>query len=421
VEPLTLQLSRKCQAPERSASAAQVPPESLQNGCSNEVTLEALINLGITDTAEQISILGYDPRARAPPQPPAPADRRDEVTVEQLIAIGVTDAEEQARILGSAMAAGASDRPVSNPQQPPPSPAAPVAAPQVPASDGTSPKEKGKSQKMKVLGRAEVDMTKPFGCGSFKNAYIGVFEGTKIVILAHRAGGTAGNADLLQEIDILQRLPHHPHITKYLGNFVYGDGGICLAMELCRFGGLDEWLIRHKGKITEIQRSSINRQVCASMIAVAAKGIIHRDLAAHNVLVSGEDPLLVKLTDFGRSIVKTKPLPESKKEILAIRWAAPEILQAAASWTAPWTEKSDVWAFGVTCWQVYAGGEVPYTLFMADQAITQRVIGGGTPPQPNGCPASVFAVLQRCWAFQAEGRPTFAELEPALAAASNQK
>ena len=45
------------------------------------------------------------------------------------------------------------------------------------------------------------------------------------------------------------------------------------------------------------------------------------------------------------------------KEVLAVRWAAPEVLVAPSAWAAPWSEKSDVWAFGVCGWQVFCDGE----------------------------------------------------------------
>jgi hypothetical protein len=39
-----------------------------------------------------------------------------------------------------------------------------------------------------------------------------------------------------------------------------------------------------------------------------------------------------------------------------VRWASPEILAASAAWAAPWSEKSDVWSFGCTVWQVFSFG-----------------------------------------------------------------
>jgi hypothetical protein len=36
------------------------------------------------------------------------------------------------------------------------------------------------------LGSASVDMTTPFACGSFKNAYVGTMNGIKICVLRHR-------------------------------------------------------------------------------------------------------------------------------------------------------------------------------------------------------------------------------------------
>jgi serine/threonine protein kinase len=121
-----------------------------------------------------------------------------------------------------------------------------------------------------------------------------------------------------------------------------------------------------KSHAHELNRRSIVQQICGAMVAVASKGVVHRDLAAHNVLVFNDNPIHVKLTDFGMSVDDTSRVGvgsaanrhESVSHVIAVRWASPEILAARGAWEAPWSEKSDVWSFGVTVWQVYAHGEV---------------------------------------------------------------
>ena len=52
-------------------------------------------------------------------------------------------------------------------------------------------------------------------------------------------------------------------------------------------------------KASERLRRTIVHQICCAMEAVALAGVVHRDLAAHNVLVFSEAPICVKITDFG--------------------------------------------------------------------------------------------------------------------------
>mmetsp|Transcript_29623 Transcript_29623/g.60790 ORF Transcript_29623/g.60790 Transcript_29623/m.60790 type:complete len:94 (+) Transcript_29623:56-337(+) len=78
---------------------------------------------------------------------------------------------------------------------------------------------------------------------------------------------------------------------------------------------------------------------------------------------------------------------------------------------APWSEKSDIWAYAVTVWQVYANGEVPYTLAMSDEAVRKRVLARNTLPTPLLLDdAVVKAALLHCMAIEPTARPTFAML-----------
>ena len=104
-------------------------------------------------------------------------------------------------------------------------------------------------------------------------------------------------------------------------------------------------------------------QVCGALLAVAAAGVVHRDVAARNVLVAAlppAAPLSVKLADFGLAIDLDIAAAAAggggaghrvsgEVGTVATRWAAPEGLERGV-----WTEASDVWSFGVLMWEVNA-------------------------------------------------------------------
>ncbi len=102
------------------------------------------------------------------------------------------------------------------------------------------------------------------------------------------------------------------------------------------------------------------------MTVVANVGLVHRDLAARNVLLYSVSPPVVRLADFGLSLLFPAPAPRSavvrealadedvlddegrqEREVVPVRWAPPEALEAGA-----WGEASNVWAFGVLLWEV---------------------------------------------------------------------
>ncbi|KAJ1486689.1 kinase-like domain-containing protein [Baffinella frigidus] len=311
---------------------------------------------------------------------------------EQLAAIGVVDPAEQAKLLGrtspqpngatrqGSFASNAGGGGGEKRRDPPPYEAAAshrpyhagqgsqaAAAPRPAASPGgSSLLTMYVHLEQAAFSSATVNMKHIIACGSFKNAYMGKMGETPICVLRHRGKGADAQVEAAKEIKILQTLPTHPNIVRCYGTFRYGKGEEpCIALELCERGLLSDWLsskVQSGPVATPAQRFVVISQICAGMAVVANAGIVHRDLAAHNVLIACETPLVVKLTDFGMAIrlgePRSAPIGDgSTNEVLAVRWAAPEILEAPSAWQAPWSEKSDVWAFGVCAWQVYADGE----------------------------------------------------------------
>ena len=114
--------------------------------------------------------------------------------------------------------------------------------------------------------------------------------------------------------------------------------------------------------------------------------------------------LCEKVTDFGLTINRYgEKYLYTEGEVLPIRWAAPEAVKKAK-----FSEKSDVWAFGITAFEIFTQGEVPY-FRLTDKEVIERVCVEGERPllQPKGCPDAMWTVLQQCWAPLSKNRPTF--------------
>ena len=74
------------------------------------------------------------------------------------------------------------------------------------------------------------------------------------------------------------------------------------------------------------------------------------------------------------------------------------------------SEKSDVWAFGVTAWEIFTDAEVPYAELSSDERVHERVLAGARLPEPARCPPPMWALMRHCWAETPEARPSFMEL-----------
>ena len=67
-----------------------------------------------------------------------------------------------------------------------------------------------------------------------------------------------------------------------------------------------------------------------------------------------------------------------------VKWMAPEsILEMHYS------SASDVWSFGVLCWEVFSLGQSPYPKMTAD-AVIIALTRGYRMPRPDLCPSEMF-------------------------------
>lgn len=111
---------------------------------------------------------------------------------------------------------------------------------------------------------------------------------------------------------------------------------------------------------------------------------VHRDLACRNCLVSSADPenRVVKIGDFGlaRDIYKNDYYRKDGEGLLPVRWMPPESLMDGF-----FTSQSDIWAFGVLCWEIMTLGQQPYPA-RTNIEVLRYVQNGGRLDKPSHCP-----------------------------------
>jgi serine/threonine protein kinase len=154
--------------------------------------------------------------------------------------------------------------------------------------------------------------------------------------------------------------------------------------------------------------------VCEAMQFIALKGVVHRDLAARNVLLfapmAAADPLSVdaKVSDFGlaRAVYSLKTTASGAGPGLPVRYMSPEAHQRNL-----FTEKSDVWAFGVLLWEVATLGMKPYYETCHDIHVVHGVCKGTLRlTKPEECSDKMYQLMASCWAASPDDRPSFRDL-----------
>ncbi|KAJ8732131.1 hypothetical protein PYW08_014861 [Mythimna loreyi] len=151
--------------------------------------------------------------------------------------------------------------------------------------------------------------------------------------------------DIENEIQILSSL-HHSNIIKFYACY-YTDNHVMISMEYATSGNLAEYLYLKYPK--QLQQQEILFYFCQILLGVNYihnKNIIHRDLKAENILLTGKHGVIVKIGDFGIS----KVLASAKKTSTVIGtpyYLAPELCEGK-----PYCSKSDVWALGCLLYEM---------------------------------------------------------------------
>ncbi|XP_076329616.1 epidermal growth factor receptor-like isoform X2 [Tachypleus tridentatus] len=262
----------------------------------------------------------------------------------------------------------------------------------------------------KLIIVKEVELTKGeiLGYGTFGIVYKGFWvpEGENIklpvAIRVLREGrGSSTNKEFLEEAYVMAAV-NHPNLLKLLAVSVTSQ--LMLITQFMPFGCLLTYVRNNKDKISSKPLLNWCTQIARAMAYLEEKRLVHRNLALRNVLL--QTPGCVKITDYGLAKLLDVNEEEFNKanEKVLIKWLALETIQQRI-----FSHKSDVWAFGVTVWELLTFGGRPYEN-ITSRDIPDLLDKGGRLPQPNICTIDVYFILIKCWLADAESRPPFKEL-----------
>lgn len=329
-----------------------------------------------------------------------------------------------------------------------------------------------------LIFRKEIVLGDRIGRGEFGEVLKATYHGRQVAVKIYKK--TASKLAITYEASLMTKI-NHPNLVSFIGLVYEPDDAVYLVTEYLANGSLLTYLhSRTRDEITELTKLKFSTDVCCGLVYLEERDFIHRDIAARNVLLSGQAPnLIAKVADFGmardlhdlstvgsishqpkmsninnidsnniNSTIPTLVLSSSPgsggdtiekysktdREIHRSNTTSPTSLNPMVlhdngaiplKWTAPeavrdrlFTTKSDVWSFGILLWEIYSYGRIPYPRMMASQVL-RHIESGYRMKSPEDCPSTIYALMLRTWQNEPSNRPSFAEILKELIALDN--
>ncbi|XP_004343669.2 sek-3 [Capsaspora owczarzaki ATCC 30864] len=254
-------------------------------------------------------------------------------------------------------------------------------------------------------------------------------SGTKVAVkMLHSDASQRERNDFLKEASIMKDFDHE-NVIRLIGAVTADPTKLMIVLEFAHQGDLKKYI-----KMSELSEEALAklppnqtappssvplqqmlgfvRDVARGMTYLASRHFVHRDLAARNCMLveSSTGQLVAKVADFGmsRDIYESDYYKKAGVDKVPLRWMAPEALSSRK-----YSEKTDVWSFGVVCYEVLSVAQLPYG-HIATSDLLDYLMAGKRLQRPVGCPVSLYGLMLTCWQFNANNRPRFETISRAM-------
>jgi HD-like signal output (HDOD) protein len=211
------------------------------------------------------------------------------------------------------------------------------------------------------------------------------------------------NARFLQEARVTANF-RHPNIVEI---YDLGDIGGRAYYTMERLIGTDlATLAAQKGRFRPAELTEYFGQICRALDVAHQQGIVHRDLKPANIFVVDEQPLRLKLMDFGIAKVteKRRANATQRGEVLGTpAYMAPE--QALGQVDAI-SVATDIYALGIIAYEMLTG-QLPFRAD-SDLMLLTMQIRDQPPPLLEAAPdvpKALAELVERCLSKEPHERP----------------
>ncbi|XP_059645067.1 receptor-like kinase LIP1 [Cornus florida] len=228
---------------------------------------------------------------------------------------------------------------------------------------------------------------------------------------------------LTNEISLVLSLSH-PNIMQYLCGFYDEEKkeGF-LIMELMS-KNLSTFIKENCGQRKRIPFSlpvmvDVMLQIARGMEYLHSQKIYHGCLNPSNVLIKARNApvggyFYAKITGFGLTSIKRYRNSPNQNSDNPVIWYAPEVLaeqeQPGNKCSSMYTEKADVYSFGMLCFELLTG-KVPFEeAHLQDDKMSRNIRAGERPLFPYTTPKYLANITRKCWQADPNYRPSFSSV-----------
>ncbi|KAL6076205.1 ptk6 protein tyrosine kinase [Balamuthia mandrillaris] len=260
----------------------------------------------------------------------------------------------------------------------------------------------------------ELEFQDEIGSGAFGVVYKGMWRG-QVAIKVLGQLSEKEFKDFKEESELMRKLRPHPNVVQLIGVCMNPDYPLCIVMEYMPRGCLLDYL-RKGNELDEKRMVLMARDVAAGMLHLHSENIIHRDLASRNLLIGQE--MSVKVSDFGRSreMQAEEGVQTTLTHVGPLKWMAPESLRHGI-----YSQKSDVWSYGVLLWEMTNEGKEPFADLNPVQCSIAICTEGLRLEVPSEAPQIIQDLMHRCFEEDPEERPSFKQIFKELTSCIKEK
>ncbi|CAL2046360.1 unnamed protein product [Caenorhabditis brenneri] len=227
-------------------------------------------------------------------------------------------------------------------------------------------------------------------------------EKTQLPILVKRISTSSSEIQktmLLEELSVMRTVKPHPNVLCLVGVVLLKSQLPYTIFEYVERLSLLDYLRTCEASL---DLNSFAYQIANGMKFLASVPIVHRDLSLKNISLTNDKIIKIGglgLAGFDRDQYYIREITEDAPFSL-------ELLSPEAFEEWEFTEKSDVWAFGVCLFELFSLGKVSYD---GVDDIQEFLRNGGRLVKPEYCSQEIYTLMLNCWNFDPVIRPTFSQ------------